>query len=98
LVDRVHGMPRSSSAAVNSPVFRPVREVIADAGDAAVVRDDAAAVTMDYAADEFFGLCFDEILFPRFESNRHQMLLSGTMLWQQARPVFGVQRDLGAVI
>jgi len=50
------------------------------AHDAAVIRDDAAAVAVDEAEDELFGGLVDERLLPGLQSNRSHVLLAGTVL------------------
>jgi hypothetical protein len=83
-VDRVHGMSRASSAAVNRPddVLRSVREVVPDAANAAVVGDDAAAVAVNEAEDEFFGGLIDECLLPGLEPDGPVGLAAGAVLGQ----------------
>jgi hypothetical protein len=50
------------------------------AHDAAVIRDDAAAVAVDEAEDELFGGLVDERLLPGLQSNLSRVLLAGTVL------------------
>ena len=62
----------------------------------AIVRDDAAAVAVNEATDEFFGGFLDEDLLPGLETDRPGVLLAGAVLWEEARPVLGIQHDLDA--
>jgi hypothetical protein len=61
--------------------------VVADARDAAVIGDDAAAVAVYQTADELLGRLIDERLLPRFECNASVVLAAGTVLREQAWPV-----------
>jgi hypothetical protein len=58
-----------------------------DATNAAVVRDDAAAVVLDQAADELFGCLVDEGVLPGLEPDRPVVLSTGTVLGEEAGPV-----------
>jgi hypothetical protein len=51
-------------------VFGSIREVVANASHAAIVRHNAAAIAIYQAANESLGGFFDEIFLPRFQSNR----------------------------
>jgi hypothetical protein len=61
-------------------IVRAVREVIANAFHATVVRHYAAAIAVDEAPHKFFGGVFDKRLLPKLESNRSQMLLARSVL------------------
>jgi hypothetical protein len=61
-------------------VLGSVREVIADAPNAAVVGDDATAVAVDEADDELLGGLVDECLLPGLESDASVVFLAGTVL------------------
>ncbi|BBX11426.1 hypothetical protein MNVM_05070 [Mycobacterium novum] len=67
-------------------------------GDATIVGDDAAAIAVDQAADEFLGGLVDEVFLPRLQPDRPVVLLAGAVLREEARPVLGVQVDIGAVV
>ena len=54
-----------------------IGEVIADAHDAAIVGDDAAAVTVDEPDDKFFGGAVDEFLLPSFKRDAPIVLRPG---------------------
>jgi hypothetical protein len=51
-------------------VLGHIREVVADAADAAVVRDDATAVVVDETEDKFFGGLVNVCLLLGFELDR----------------------------
>jgi hypothetical protein len=68
--------------------------VIADAADTTIVRDDAAAVAVDQAADEFLGGLVDERLLPRFEGDAAVVLAAWAVLGEQTWPVLGVEANL----
>ena len=67
--------------------------MVADAFDPAIVRDDAAAVAVNEAADELLARLLDEGLLPGLETDRPGVLPAGTVLWKEAWPVLGVERD-----
>ncbi|BBX91433.1 hypothetical protein MBOE_30820 [Mycolicibacterium boenickei] len=73
-----------------------IREVVADALDTAVIRDDSATVTVDQTAHEVFRCFLDEDLLPRLERDAAMVFSAGPVLGEQARPVFGVERNLDA--
>jgi hypothetical protein len=72
--------------------------VIANASDAAVIGDDAAAVDFYQAPDELFDGLSHERLLSEFGRYRPQTLLSLAMLRKQARPVLRAQIDLCAIV
>ena len=61
--------------------------MVADAADPAVVRDDAAAVTVDQSENELLSGLVDERLLPGFEDYASLALDSGAVLREQARPM-----------
>jgi hypothetical protein len=73
-----------------------VGEVVAHAHDTAIVRDDAAAVTVDQTKDELLGGLIDEHLLPGFEGYPPIVFSAGAMLRQETWPVFRVQGYLNA--
>ena len=89
LVDRVQWIPSSikRGGEQTDDVFGTVREVVAHAGDPAIVGDDAAAVAVNQAEDELFGGVVDERLLPGLESDRPRVLLAGAVLRKQTRPM-----------
>ena len=66
------------------------------AHDAAVIRDDAAAVAVDEAEDELFGGLVDERLLPGLQSNRSHVLLAGPC-WAGFRCGSGPRSAPGAI-
>jgi hypothetical protein len=79
-------------------VFRSVREVVADAAHAAVIRHNPATVAMCEATDEILSGLLDELLLPTLESDQPVCFLPRTMLRQQSRPVFAAKPDFDAII
>jgi hypothetical protein len=99
LVDLVQWISTRSSAAGEQAddVLGAVGDVVADAADSAVIRDDAAAVAVDQAADELLGLAVHDFLLPWLEGDEPAVFRPRAVLRQEAGPVLGVEDDLDAV-
>jgi hypothetical protein len=81
-----------ASAIQGLDVFRPVREVIADALHTTVICDDAAAVTVDESAKELLVVSSYQIGLPMGQGDRSFVLSSRPVLRKQAGPVVGAHR------
>src|SRR5262249_41647554 len=90
--------PVEGSGEEAEDVLGVIREVVADARHAAVVGDDAAAVTVDQAADEVLGCLFQEPFLPGLQLDWPAVLEAGSVLREQARPVLGVEADVDAAL
>jgi hypothetical protein len=71
-------------------VVGSVREVVPDTPNPAIVRDHAAAIVIDQAANELLGGLFHEHFVPRLEPDRPQVLPAWSVLRQKAWPVLRI--------
>jgi hypothetical protein len=64
--------------------------VVPDTPNPAIVRDHAAAIAIDQAANELLGGFFHEHFVPRLEPDRPQVLPAWSVLRQKAWPVLRI--------
>jgi hypothetical protein len=58
------------------------------------VRDDAASVAVDQPSEELLLGLFHDLALPGRQFDGSMMLPARAMLWEEAKPMLGVHRDL----
>lgn len=64
--------------------------MVSNALYAAVIRDYPATIAVDQTANEVFGRPRDQFQLSLFQGDLAMVFLTGTVLWEQAWPVFRI--------